>query len=342
LSKQIQLFIGLTLILIFGGAGCVGPMVKEYEVSEEVAAQLREDVPTLSRSEFRDGNFQSLGTVDATSCFNNFVTDEGSSEEAAMDQLRYEASALGADGLVNPICEKEGTNLQKNCWTSVTCRAIAVRASSRSPADSAGNSPSMSGTCFSVSPDGLALTAAHVVAEANEIELFFPEGESYEARIAAISPSNDLAVLRFAAMDMPYLDAVTTSNVNSGDLVFTIGYPTPEILGYEEKYTDGAISALSGLQGDASLMQITVPVQPGNSGGPVVTQEGDAVGVVTSSAAVRRFAEATGTLPQNLNWAVKMDFALPLLDSVPDDRASLSRNEAVSLARDAVCRVLAR
>jgi S1-C subfamily serine protease len=141
---------------------------------------------------------------------------------------------------------------------------------------------------------------------------------------------------------MRYLDIVTAADVDSGDLVFTIGFPTPEILGYEEKYTDGAISALSGLQGDASLMQITVPVQPGNSGGPVITQDGDAIGVITSSAAVRRFAEATGTLPQNVNWAVKMDFALPLLESVPNDRPPLNRNEAVDLARSAVCRVLAR
>jgi len=332
----------LTPVLIIGVSGCVGPMVKEYEVSDKVAVQLKKSVPTISRSEFRDGSFESLGSVQATSCFNNFLTDEGSSEQAAMDQLRYEASAIGAEGIVNPICEKEGTNLQKNCWTSVNCRAIAIRATSPTPAKSEAEQSTKSGTCFSISPDGVALTAAHVVSGAQEISLTYSDGKEYQAQIAAISPSNDLAVLEFAGSNMEYLDAVSTNVLQSGDSIFTIGYPTPEILGYEEKYTDGAISALSGLMGDASLIQITVPVQPGNSGGPIVTESGDAIGVVTSSAAVRRFAKATGTLPQNVNWAVKMDFALPLLNASPDDRPPLSRNEAVALARNSVCRVVAR
>ena len=79
------------------------------------------------------------------------------------------------------------------------------------------------------------------------------------------------------------------------------------------KYTDGSISSLSGIQGDATFFQISVPIQPGNSGGPLVNQEGNVVGIVTATAAVEAFYQATGSMPQNVNWAVKGAYASLLL-----------------------------
>ena len=64
-----------------------------------------------------------------------------------------------------------------------------------------------------------------------------------------------------------------------------------QVLGDEPKFSDGAISAMSGLGGDSTLMQITIPIQPGNSGGPVVTESGKVVGIVTSSASILQFAK---------------------------------------------------
>src|SRR5262245_34808783 len=81
--------------------------------------------------------------------------------------------------------------------------------------------------------------------------------------------------------------------------VFTVGFPATQILGSEAKFTDRSVSALSGLGGEATFLQVTVAVQPGNSGGPLVNNDGQVVGVVTSSAAVRSFLAETGTLPQN-------------------------------------------
>ena len=85
------------------------------------------------------------------------------------------------------------------------------------------------------------------------------------------------------------------------------------ILGKEVKYTDGSISSLSGLQGDATFFQINVPIQPGNSGGPLVNADGDVVGVVTATAAVEAFYKSVGAMPQNVNWAVKGAYASLLL-----------------------------
>ena len=74
---------------------------------------------------------------------------------------------------------------------------------------------------------------------------------------------------------------------------FTIGFPAPEILGAESKFTDGSISARSGPGGEASFLQVAVHLQPGNTGGPLVDNAGHVVGIVTSSAAVVPFLAVT-------------------------------------------------
>jgi hypothetical protein len=76
-------------------------------------------------------------------------------------------------------------------------------------------------------------------------------------------------------------------------------------LGQEAKLTEGTVSALSGPGGETSYLQITAPVQPGNSGGPVVNYQGHIVGIVSSTIAALPFIMATGTVPQNINYAVK-------------------------------------
>ena len=101
--------------------------------------------------------------------------------------------------------------------------------------------------------------------------------------------------------------------VEIGDDVFTLGFPISDLLGKEVKYTDGSISSLSGLKGDATFFQISVPIQPGNSGGPLVNEKGNVVGIVTATAAVEAFYQATGSMPQNVNWAVKGAYASLLL-----------------------------
>jgi S1-C subfamily serine protease len=111
------------------------------------------------------------------------------------------------------------------------------------------------------------------------------------------------------------------------------------MLGAEAKYTDGAISSLSGLGNEASLAQISVPVQPGNSGGPVVNDRGEVVGVVDAGAGEKAFLEAAGALPQNVNWAVRGDYVLPLIRAAAP-LSVRSREEAIALTRDSVALVI--
>ena len=170
-----------------------------------------------------------------------------------------------------------------------------------------------SGTGFFVSSDGYIVTNHHVIKGANKITVTTPSGESFEAKVVSTSTSTDLALLRIPYQTKNYLTFANPGSTDIGHQVFTLGYPVSDILGKEVKYTDGAISSLSGIEGDATFFQISVPIQPGNSGGPLVNADGDVVGVVTATAAVEEFYKSVGAMPQNVNWAVKGAYASLLL-----------------------------
>jgi S1-C subfamily serine protease len=142
----------------------------------------------------------------------------------------------------------------------------------------------------------------------------------------------DLAVIRINQRPSGYLSLAAPRSGRVGDRVFTIGFPAPDLLGPAPKYTDGAISALSGLQGEAVLIQTTVPIPPGNSGGPIVNEQGEVVGIVVSRAAIETFVARTGALPQNINWAVKAEYALLLLEAPPPKAKAVDRRQAIEEA----------
>ena len=92
--------------------------------------------------------------------------------------------------------------------------------------------------------------------------------------------------------------------------------------GQEQKATFGRVNSLSGIQGDIRFIQIDVPVQPGNSGGPLINDKGQVVGVVTATLNELVALQASGHLPQSVNYAVKSDYIVPLLKYSLGDKIS--------------------
>jgi S1-C subfamily serine protease len=102
-----------------------------------------------------------------------------------------------------------------------------------------------------------------------------------------------------------------------GDKVFTIGYPAHFLMGDNPKYTEGVVNATSGLQDDPTVFQVSVEIQPGNSGGPLFNEKGEVVGITSSSLDPKAAVEAFGTLPQNVNYAIKSTYISALLPMLP-------------------------
>jgi S1-C subfamily serine protease len=99
-----------------------------------------------------------------------------------------------------------------------------------------------------------------------------------------------------------------------GDSVVIFGFPLPGVLSSEGNASTGIISATTGLQNDIRFVQISAPVQPGNSGGPMFDTSGHVIGVVVSKLDAVRVAQITGDVPQNVNFAVHWSEVRALLD----------------------------
>lgn len=163
------------------------------------------------------------------------------------------------------------------------------------------------GTGWAVSADGHFVTNAHVVEGAEKIYIGFREGNPKRARVVAIDSRTDLAVLKIAKPDRRYtpMPLSIARAVPNGTAITVIGYPLAFTLGDDPRVTDGIISAQSGYEKDVTRYQISAPIQPGNSGGPVIGPDGRVAAVVVSG--------LRGNT-QNVNFAIKMAYLRTLLD----------------------------
>jgi TPR repeat protein len=177
-----------------------------------------------------------------------------------------------------------------------------------------------SGTGVIVSSNGLILTAAHVVDQSTDVKVATQKGLK-AARVVKLDNANDLALLKCEG-SFQSAPVKSSSGIKLGQSVFTIGFPNIGFQGFSPKMTKGEINSLSGLQDDPRHWQISVPVQPGNSGGPLFDEAGNVVGVVLSKLDAIKVAKFTGDLPQNVNYAVKSIYALPLLEPYAANLAS--------------------
>jgi serine protease Do len=183
------------------------------------------------------------------------------------------------------------------------------------------------GTGFALSSNGYVVTNYHVVQGADSVYVQNSDGEAFKAKMIYIDPAYDLAVLQiidpaFKDLDvLPYSFKKSASDV--GEDVFTIGFPRDD-----QVYGKGYVSSKNGYAGDTVAYQVSIPVNPGNSGGPLLDNRGNVIGIINGKQ----------TMVDGAAFAIKSTYILKSIDAIPqdslDEKLTLSkRNNLSGLSR---------
>ncbi|MGV8112762.1 hypothetical protein SDC9_66290 [bioreactor metagenome] len=188
-------------------------------------------------------------------------------------------------------------------------------------ADNISSSPSQliprvsSGTGFGISSNGIIITNFHVIDGAKTIKIRGINSDfnkTYKAKVLVSDKNNDLALIQiddysFTSLGtIPY--TIKTGLAGVGENIFVLGYPLRATMGDEIKLTNGIVSSRTGFQGDITSYQISAPVQPGNSGGPLFDSQGNLIGIIN--------AKHGGA--ENASYAVKTNYLTNLIDLLPN------------------------
>ena len=172
------------------------------------------------------------------------------------------------------------------------------------------------GSGFVIGRDGettFIVTNHHVVEDCAKVTVVYA-GKSYEASVWAKDANSDLVLLETNIPSARPASFSRLSRARLGEAVTAAGYPLQGLLSKSLNVTGGNVSALAGLGDDAKHLQITAPLQPGNSGGPLLDGAGNVIGVAASKLNAIAAAELTGDLPQNVNFAIKAALVRSFLD----------------------------
>lgn len=169
------------------------------------------------------------------------------------------------------------------------------------PGSARASEPESFGSAFVIREDGQFVTNAHVVRECGRVEI------PGLGRVVVKDQDDDLDL---AVLSVPGVFGLTPAPLADDDAVlaedvFAFGFPLPNTLGASLGFSRGSVSSMVGLRSEKRQFRMTAPVQPGNSGGPLLDNEGRVIGIVTSKLNAMRIATETGDIPQGMNFAIK-------------------------------------
>lgn len=175
-----------------------------------------------------------------------------------------------------------------------------------------------SGTGFFIT-DRIVVTNYHVIANAKEVEVTFKNEFKQKATILAKDAANDIALLQVEGLENQVTPPAfgNAKDIQEGERAFTVGFPLVNELGARARISEGLVNSLAGANDDFRMIQISIPIQPGNSGSPVFNEKGQVIGIVTAMLNDSYFLAKRGVVPQNVGFAIKSNYIGNLLSALP-------------------------
>lgn len=173
------------------------------------------------------------------------------------------------------------------------------------------------GSGFFITDNGYFVTNYHVIENAKKILIVDQFGYFLNSKVIKFDKNNDIAILKVDGL-FKSIPITTSSKVLRGAKIVAVGYPNTSIQGVQPKVTDGLVNSLAGIKDDPRYFQISAPIQGGNSGGPLLDMNANVIGLVSAKLDNNFVIKTTGDIPQNVNYAIKSDFILDLINSIPD------------------------
>ena len=246
------------------------------------------------------------GKMRLTLAYNAFAADgrklfDGSTvQEAPVRGLKFNEAAQSAAMLatqqvlsaVHGRIAGEAANLTSDARTAEIDYALLVNR----------EKPLRTGTAFFINKAGQLLTAAHVARDCMAMDVH-ADGTTFPVTLGKSSALLDIAVLDSGKPRETAIPLRQGHGIELGESVSSVGYPLSGLLGDSPNLTRGNISASKGLHGSLGMFQFSAPIQPGNSGGPIVSDHGELLGMAVSTLNATRLVEA-GHIPQNINFAL--------------------------------------
>ncbi|MFC5409387.1 trypsin-like peptidase domain-containing protein [Larkinella bovis] len=182
------------------------------------------------------------------------------------------------------------------------------------------NPGQVAGSGFLLSPDGYLVTNTHIIQDADSVYIQSTKGEIYKAKVVYADRKYDLAILQVhedssfrVKTALPYGFEAGPSDL--GERVFTLGFPREEIV-----YGEGYLSSKTGYRGDSTAYQVAISVNPGNSGGPLLDEKGNVIGIISGKQ----------TSTEGATFAIKTDYLFRAISAIPTDSL---KNNSIRMSR---------
>ncbi|MCH1557772.1 MAG: trypsin-like peptidase domain-containing protein, partial [Flavobacteriaceae bacterium] len=256
--------------------------------------------------------------VEKTSIENNFIINWNASHFGNFPQSPSSIAKFFDNSLIKFVVKGTNSigNIVKNRGKVYEASFLKTYPINRENSKSnwAGN-----GSGLIISKQGHIVTNHHVINGAKSIEVEFKNDDGlkkYDAVVVNSDEETDLAILKINDDDFKEFDETPNYNfksglADSGEVIYAYGYPMAlSAMGKEVKITDGIISSKTGINGDVKTYQISAPIQPGNSGGPLFDEKGNLIGI-NSSGLSKEIAD-------NVGYSIKTNYILNLIDVLPE------------------------